>query len=204
LGVKEKILAEFILDLAKKAEDSQEFRGKLVENGAEFEDQTIHIIYQNTIKLFPQIRKTAFLKGETVTQCTEERIKSAQEPTQNFTESRSKLSSAFPSLAMPNKNKDEIDLNLDFANLATPKEDGKRSRSSSSSRRRRRRRSSNSSDRHNRRRKRSRSGEKRDKERRSRERLRRSGRSESGSEERRHKRHKRDEVPKVGCIYKGV
>lgn len=176
------------------------------------------------------MKKKNFTKGETMTVSTEQMVKSGLDTpmvSEKLDPNKSKLSEAFPSLAMPNSNKDEINLDMDFTATDGPKveekkssrsrdrERSKRHRHSSSessgrqSRRRRKRRSkSHSSDsgdrRHNSRRDRD---HKRKKEHRSRR------DSRSASDERRHRhsrhgekdnKHSQDDMPKAGHIYKGV
>eukprot|EP00351_Strombidinopsis_sp_SopsisLIS2011_P001165 CAMPEP_0116888216 /NCGR_PEP_ID=MMETSP0463-20121206/23081_1 /TAXON_ID=181622 /ORGANISM="Strombidinopsis sp, Strain SopsisLIS2011" /LENGTH=87 /DNA_ID=CAMNT_0004552445 /DNA_START=22 /DNA_END=285 /DNA_ORIENTATION=+ len=55
--MKDKTLAEFVLDLAKKSETVNDFQSKLEENGAEFEIELINSIYAYVTKMLPGLFK---------------------------------------------------------------------------------------------------------------------------------------------------
>jgi hypothetical protein len=54
LEIKDKILAEFILDLAKKSQNVKEFEQKLVENEAEFSIELVNTIYATVTRMLPE------------------------------------------------------------------------------------------------------------------------------------------------------
>ena len=173
LSIKEKWLAEYIIHLAKEAESVDEFRSKLIEGEAEFEDDTIYSIFQATCKLYPQSKRVGYRQGDTMTIATEQLEKSGldlQSDRYRDLKERSKLSELFPSLAMPNLNKDELelDLNFDADNQTNTNTNRDKPAASIEKAKRSPRRSSNSSERNrnNRRRKRSYSRDSDSKERR--------------------------------------
>ena len=54
LEIKDKVLAEFILDLAKKSQNVKEFEQKLVENEAEFSIELVNTIYATVTRMLPE------------------------------------------------------------------------------------------------------------------------------------------------------
>jgi len=79
LQVNEMAVAEFMIDLAKNSKDIEEFRAKLIENGAEFDDDTIRLIYNKTIKIHvPAVKmeNKNFTNGALMTVETEKMEKS--------------------------------------------------------------------------------------------------------------------------------
>lgn len=57
LSLKDKTLAEFVLDLAKKSETVDIFQSSLEENGAEFEIELVNTIYAYVTKMLPDLFK---------------------------------------------------------------------------------------------------------------------------------------------------
>lgn len=58
LGVKDKILAEFILDIAKKCSSVAEFEKELISNEAEFSIDLVNTIYATATRMLPEHFKT--------------------------------------------------------------------------------------------------------------------------------------------------
>ena len=54
LEIKDKVLAEFILDLAKKSQNVKEFEQRLVENEAEFSIELVNSIYATVTRMLPE------------------------------------------------------------------------------------------------------------------------------------------------------
>lgn len=130
LGTKEKVVAEFIIDLSKNSKSINEFRDKLVENQAEFEDDAVYSIFDKVKKLYPSKKEAASfepnderiytIETDPYTKSGLEVKESSKtnEPDEytkhNKDKDKEKLGELFPSLAMPNINRDEIDLDLNF------------------------------------------------------------------------------------------
>ena len=147
LGVKDKVLAEYILDLAKSSRGVNQFHDKLNENGQadELGIDLINSIYALVTRLLPH----AFARGkngkEEPVHDAEERkyissgmhqdLDKIQEPvatakadpgnrsaseSEEKEEKKEELAKQFPGLAIANKvNKEEIELDLDFDNMFT-------------------------------------------------------------------------------------
>ena len=54
LEIKDKVLAEFILDLAKKSQSVKEFEKILIDNEAEFSIELINNIYATVTRMLPE------------------------------------------------------------------------------------------------------------------------------------------------------
>jgi hypothetical protein len=134
LEIKDKVLAEFILDLAKKSQSVKEFEKILIDNEAEFSIELINNIYATVTRMLPEhFKKGAelvaledqdgkdgghFVKRKMLADepeiplhsgkdfgTEEEKFDKAENFDKNF------LTKKYPSLAMPNlKNKEEIDI----------------------------------------------------------------------------------------------
>ncbi|CAI2371503.1 unnamed protein product [Moneuplotes crassus] len=119
LGAKEKVLADFIIDLAKKSENIQEFQDKLAENGAEFEHSVVKLIFDKTTKIYniSKMPKKNFTKGGMMSAETEKMEKLETDRPEARGERQKEqeiITQVLPSLAMPNIKKEEINLDLDF------------------------------------------------------------------------------------------
>jgi ATP-dependent RNA helicase DHX8/PRP22 len=57
VGLRDKVLAEFILSLARQSQTVTEFEAHLVENGAEFTIDLINSLYAMITRVVPHIRK---------------------------------------------------------------------------------------------------------------------------------------------------
>ena len=113
LDIRDKVLAEFILSLAKKSSSVMQFETKLGESGAEFSVELISTLYAMITKMLPECFERKFTR--TNTELENDPILAA-EVQQNEGEvaakqSRGELTSMFPGLAQKNqRNKEEIDL----------------------------------------------------------------------------------------------
>jgi ATP-dependent RNA helicase DHX8/PRP22 len=54
VGIKDKVLAEFVLDLAKRSRNVMEFEKLLDENGAEFSVELINTLFALITKMIPE------------------------------------------------------------------------------------------------------------------------------------------------------
>jgi len=172
VGIKDKTLAEFVLSMARKAPNVDDFGKDLQANGADFDQDLVNTIFAVVTRIFPAQRpKTAKLasifnrSSPLIEECKEllHPSSSTEQPVEANIEMydaeqhhrmKDALKKSYPGLAMPNKlvkDEDEIELDmdeLDDALRAKPKSPRmlmkarSRSRSQSSSNSRRRRRRS--------------------------------------------------------------
>ena len=131
LEIRDKVLAEFVLDLAKNSKTVMEFEKQLEANGAEFSIELISSMYALITKMlpecFPRVQhfrlSTLRTNGEMIDDPVREAElmqKSIFEQVEDFDRfgsrqtddcKRQELSKLFPSLAQKNqRNKEEIDL----------------------------------------------------------------------------------------------
>ena len=64
LDLKDKVLAEFILDLAKKSQNVDQFEKMLVENEADFSIELVNNLYATVTRMLPEYFKN--MKAEQV------------------------------------------------------------------------------------------------------------------------------------------
>ena len=119
LDIRDKVLAEFVLSLAKQSNTVMIFEDKLQQSGAEFSVELISNMYAIITKMLPECFERKFTR--TNTELENDPILSAemQTNTQLFkdkqpdatNQQKKHLASQFPSLAQKNdRNKEEIDL----------------------------------------------------------------------------------------------
>ena len=201
LGLNDKDLAEFIIDLAKKNETFETFKSALANNGAKFDDSFIANLLRLIHHMQPKKKKVSDEPNKT---------KDADYFEDLNSESKEVLKQKIPGLAIPDQPEAAGKLLEELEGLIPKwKEEQKteektsprrrrRSRSDSRDRQRRRHRSS-SRDRHRRRRSRSPDGRSGRSDRRRRSRSRSPGRRR----DRRDRERELPEEPSVGEIYEG-
>jgi ATP-dependent RNA helicase DHX8/PRP22 len=112
IDIRDKVLAEFVLDLAKRSKTVMDFETQLEDNGAEFSIELISTLYALITKMLPENFKRKPQNFKLLDQEDAFFDKpSGFEETKNEDEKKIKLTNQFPSLAMKNNvNKEEIDL----------------------------------------------------------------------------------------------
>jgi len=206
VGLRDKVLAEFVINLAKSSQTVADFENSLVDNGADFTIDLINNLYAMITRVIPDLRKlqkpveTAETRQENgiaahyhSTGVYQNLDDVAEETKSEAKPVKEELAKNFPGLSIPNKtNKEEIELDFDFeAIIETKLEESKerqRRKSSESDGHKRRRKDSRERRRDSRERRHSRS---RSRERGKRRHHRRSGSSSSSSRDSRHRRRQR-------------
>jgi len=119
IGVKDKVLAEFIINLAKESGNEKEFFNKLEENGAEFTFSFVTTLYNLIQKMMPKNLKIE-PKKEEAPLISYEKSKygeSFEESVDREERDPAIIRAKFPALAIPdNPNREELKLDLDLDN----------------------------------------------------------------------------------------
>ena len=118
LEIRDKVLAEFVLALAKKSKTVMEFEEQLKANGADFSVELISNMFALITKMLPESFPRTHSFRPTIAEDdpieTADAMKAREYENGDDEMRRKELAGLFPSLAQKNeKNKEEIDLDLD-------------------------------------------------------------------------------------------